>query len=127
MLSHLDHLVLTVADIDRAQAFYQRVLQMTPISFGAGRKGLLFGQAPFAQKINLHTLGQETRNHAAVGSADLCLITHWPLARVQAHLVAQGVTILEGPVTRTGAGGKMQSIYCRDPDGNLLELSHYGV
>ena len=121
MISHIDHVVLTVADIERSVAFYARVLDMEPVTFAGGRRALKFGQ----QKINLQTLGQEPHNHAAVGSGDLCLITDWPLARVQAHLLAQDVRIVEGPVAKSGAQGPIQSLYFNDPDGNLIEVSVY--
>ncbi len=82
MISHIDHLVLTVSDIERAVAFYSSVLNMEAITFGAGRRALRFGN----QKINLQLLGQEPRNRAQVGSGDLCLITRWPLEQVIAQL-----------------------------------------
>lgn len=121
MISHIDHVVLTVADIERSVAFYARVLRMEPIRFAGGRRALKFGQ----QKINLQTLGQEPRNHAAVGAGDLCLITRWPLAEVMAQLAAEGVPLLEGPVTKSGAMGPIQSVYFNDPDGHLIEVSVY--
>ena len=121
MISHIDHVVLTVADIERAVAFYTRVLQMEPVTFAGGRRALKFGQ----QKINLQTLGQELRNHAATGLGDLCLITTWPLERVMAHLAAENVPLLEGPVTKSGAQGPIESVYFNDPDGNLIEVSVY--
>ncbi len=121
MISHIDHIVLTVADIERSVAFYQRVLRMEPVTFAGGRRALNFGQ----QKINLQTLGQELRNRAGVGSGDLCLITDWPLTRVMAHLAAEGVPLLEGPVAKSGAQGPIQSVYFNDPDGNLIEVSVY--
>ena len=121
MISHIDHLVLTVADIERSVSFYTRVLQMEPVTFAAGRRALKFGR----QKINLQTLGQERRNHAATGSGDLCLITDWPLARVVAHLATEGVPLLEGPVVKSGAQGPIESVYFNDPDGNLIEVSVY--
>lgn len=120
----LDHLVLTVADIAATCDFYVRVLGMTEITFGTGRKALTFG----AQKINLHQAGREFEPKAArplPGSADLCLIAGVPLDAVIAHLTAQGVTIEEGPVARTGATGPIISVYFRDPDGNLIEVSEY--
>ena len=122
MISHIDHVVLTVADIQRSVAFYQRVLRMEPVTFAGGRRALAFGQ----QKINLQTLGQEPRNRAAVGSGDLCLITTWPLAEVLAQLAAEGVPLLEGPVAKSGAQGPIESLYFNDPDGNLVEVSVYG-
>lgn len=121
MILHLDHLVLTVRDIERAVAFYQRVLHLEPVTFGNGRRALRFGR----QKINLQLLGQETRNHARVGSGDLCLITSWPLAEVIAHLQREQVKILEGPVRKSGASGPIESVYFNDPDGNLIEVSQY--
>ena len=119
MISHIDHIVLTVADIERSVAFYARVLGMEPVTFGNGRRALQFGQ----QKINLQTLGMEPRNHAAVGAGDVCLITDWPTARVLARLAAEGVPVLEGPVTKSGAQGPIESVYFNDPDGHLIEVS----
>ncbi|OBU86303.1 VOC family protein [Chromobacterium subtsugae] len=121
MISHIDHIVLTVRDIEAAVAFYQRALKLEAVSFGNGRRALRFGN----QKINLQTLGQETRNHAAIGSGDLCLITHLPLAEVAEHLKREGVAIVEGPITRSGAMGTITSVYFNDPDGNLIEVSTY--
>jgi catechol 2,3-dioxygenase-like lactoylglutathione lyase family enzyme len=120
----LDHLVLTVTDLDQAVGFYQRVLGMRPVTFGAGRRALSFGTS----KINLHQAGQETEPHAArpiPGSADVCLITATPPGQVLAHLGSQGVTAELGPVPRTGARGPITSIYIRDPDGNLIEIASY--
>jgi catechol 2,3-dioxygenase-like lactoylglutathione lyase family enzyme len=122
-IDSLDHLVLTVADIDASCAYYQRVLGMEVLTFGAGRKALAFGQ----QKINLHQAGREFEPKAhkpTPGSADLCFLTSLPLAQVQAHLAAQGVTVSEGPVQRTGAQGPILSVYFRDPDFNLIEVSN---
>ena len=121
MISHIDHIVLTVADIERSVAFYARVLGMQAVSFGNGRRALQFGQ----QKINLQTLGMEPRNHAAVGAGDVCLITDWPTERVLARLAAEGVPVLEGPVTNSGAQGPIESVYFNDPDGHLIEVSRY--
>lgn len=121
MISHIDHIVLTVADIERSVAFYARVLGMEPVTFGNGRRALQFGQ----QKINLQTLGMEPRNHAAVGAGDVCLITDWPTARVLARLAAEGVPVLEGPVMKSGAQGPIESVYFNDPDGHLIEVSRY--
>jgi len=123
-IDRLDHLVLTVADVDATVAFYTRVLGMTAATFAGGRRALAFG----AQKINLHRAGQEFAPHArqpARGSADFCLITSAPLADAMAHVRACGVTIEEGPVERTGATGTIESFYFRDPDGNLIEVSNY--
>ncbi|CAV26620.1 VOC family protein [Vibrio atlanticus] len=123
-ISHLDHLVLTVKDIEVTVDFYQRVLGMKPIQFGEGRLALSFGN----QKINLHQFGNEFEPKARcvqVGSADLCFISNTPLVEVIEHVESQGVVIEEGPIARTGAMGKIQSIYIRDPDGNLIEISNY--
>jgi catechol 2,3-dioxygenase-like lactoylglutathione lyase family enzyme len=122
-IDSLDHLVLTVADIETSCAFYNRVLGMEVVTFGAGRKALAFG----AQKINLHQAGREFEPKAerpTPGSADLCFLTSVPLPQVQAHLSACGVTVTEGPVQRTGAQGPILSVYFRDPDHNLIEVSN---
>lgn len=121
MISHIDHIVLTVADIERSVDFYKRVLQMEELTFANGRKAVKFGQ----QKINLQLLGQEPRNLARVGSGDLCLISHWSLDEVVRHLEAQGIEIIEGPVEKSGAQGPIQSVYFLDPDSNLIEVSVY--
>lgn len=120
----LDHLVLTVASIPATCDFYTRVLGMEVVTFGQGRTALAFG----AQKINLHQAGREFDPKAirpTPGSADLCLIAQTGLAEVQDHLRAEGVEIEEGPVARTGATGQILSVYFRDPDGNLIEVSNY--
>ena len=122
MISHIDHLVLTVGDIEAAVAFYKRALLVTDSTFANGRRALHFGN----QKINLQVLGMETRNRAAIGSGDLCLVTAWPLADVAAHLRRERIEIIEGPVPKTGASGAMTSIYFNDPDRNLIEISSYG-
>lgn len=122
-ITSLDHLVLTVADIEASCAFYARVLGMSVETFGEGRKALKFGR----QKINLHQVKREFEPKAArptPGSADLCFIAETPLADVVAHLRAEAVEILEGPVARTGATGPIVSVYFRDPDGNLIEISN---
>ncbi|MDH5708995.1 MAG: VOC family protein [Hylemonella sp.] len=119
----LDHLVLTVRDVPASCDFYARVLGMAVITFGEGRKALVFG----AQKINLHPVGRELEPKAdrpTPGSADLCFLTSVPLAEVQAHLAACGVVVTEGPVQRTGAQGPILSVYFRDPDRNLIEVSN---
>ncbi|MDO4879166.1 MAG: VOC family protein [Neisseria sp.] len=120
----LDHLVLTVADVSRSVAFYTRVLGMEEITFGEGRKALLFGR----QKINLHQSGAEilpNAQNAACGTADLCLLTDTPLEQVAEELASHGVATIGGIVPRTGAVGAIRSVYLRDPDGNLLEISRY--
>lgn len=123
-IDRLDHLVLTVRDVDATCSFYVRVLGMQLVTFGEARKALAFGR----QKINLHQAGREFEPKAALptpGSADLCLITDVPLDEVIAHLTACGVAVVEGPVMRTGATGPIRSVYFRDPDGNLIEVSNY--
>ena len=123
-IDRLDHLVLTVADIERTCVFYASVLGMRVETFGAGRTALIFGR----QKFNLHQAGREFLPKAArptPGSADLCLIATTPLDRVIAHLKAKAVAIEEGPVARTGAAGPILSVYFRDPDENLVEVSNY--
>lgn len=120
----LDHLVLTVTDLDQAVGFYQQVLGMRSVTFGAGRRALEFGTS----KINLHLAGHEITPHAAhpvPGSADLCLITTTPPGQVLTHLGVQHVQVEDGPVPRTGARGPITSIYIRDPDGNLIEIASY--
>ena len=124
MIERLDHLVLTVADIQRTVSFYQRVLGMRQEVFGQGRHALVFGQ----QKFNLHQLGREFEPKAltpTAGAIDLCLITRWDMVQVLTHLQQQAVAIEEGPVMRTGAMGAIESVYFRDPDGNLIEVSRY--
>ena len=123
-IDRIDHLVLTVADLDRTLAFYTRVLGMTAETFGEGRTALHFGR----HKINLHVAGAEFEPRAAAaapGTADFCLITESPLAEVQAELAAAGVPVEVGPVTKEGALGEMRSVYVRDPDDNLVEISVY--
>ncbi len=122
-IDHLDHLVLTVASIEESCDFYARVLGMGVETFGEGRKALTFGN----QKINLHRAGHEFEPKAerpTPGSADLCFISTTPLDDVIAHLQAEGVAIEEGPVPRTGATGPILSVYFRDPDQNLIEISN---
>ena len=121
MINSIDHVVLTVRDIDTSVAFYQRVLRMDAVTFAEGRRALTFG----SQKINLQTLGQEVRNHACIGSGDLCLITDWQPNQVLDHLVKEGVAVVQGPVSKSGARGPITSVYFNDPDGNLIEVSHY--
>jgi catechol 2,3-dioxygenase-like lactoylglutathione lyase family enzyme len=122
-VASLDHLVLTVRDIQATCAFYVAALGMRVVTFGQGRTALAFG----AQKINLHQLGREFEPKAAAptpGSADLCFLTATPVEEVAAHLRACGVAVVDGPVERTGATGPIRSVYCRDPDGNLIELAN---
>ncbi len=123
-VDHLDHLVLTVKSIPATCEFYARVLGMEVVTFGDDRRALAFG----TQKINLHEAGKEWEPKAhcpTPGSADLCFITHTPLADVVEHVRQCGVEIVEGPVRRTGAAGPILSVYFRDPDLNLIEVSNY--
>ncbi|MFT4081509.1 MAG: VOC family protein [Nocardioides sp.] len=123
-IARLDHLVLTVADVDMTVGFYVTVLGMEEVTFGEGRRALAFGQ----QKINLHQQGHEFEPKAArpvPGSADLCFVSNEPLDTVLSALDTNGVPLVEGPVTRTGALGPIESVYFRDPDGNLIEVSVY--
>ena len=123
-IDRFDHIVLTVGSIERTCAFYGRVLGMTVETFGAGRTALHFAN----QKINLHPAGNELQPKARAalpGSADLCLIANTPLEEVIAHLKTTGVPIELGPVTRVGATGEIESVYIRDPDGNLIEIANY--
>lgn len=120
----LDHIVLTVKDISATVDFYSRILGMEVVTFGEGRKALRFGQ----QKINVHKHGNEFEPKAQnplPGSADLCFITKQPLEEVMYHLNQCGVAVLAGPVNRTGAIGRITSVYFRDPDSNLIEVSNY--
>lgn len=122
-IERLDHLVLTVKDITVTCDFYARVLGMEVVTFDAERKALQFGQ----QKINLHEAGAEFEPkalHPTPGSADLCFVTQMPLSDVIAHLQACSVEIELGPVERTGAVGRLNSVYVRDPDANLIEISN---
>lgn len=122
MIDHLDHLVLTTADEDACARFYTEVMGMTLETFGDGRKAFRFGN----QKINLHVKGREfePKAHLPVpGALDLCFIASVPLDQVIARLAALQVPIVEGPVMRTGAASKLRSVYLRDPDLNLIEIS----
>ncbi len=122
MLHCLDHLVLTTARLDDCVRFYTEVLGMRLESFGAGRMALHFGD----QKINIHELGKEFEPKAAKptpGSLDLCFIAALPLEGFIAHCAKRSATIVEGPVERTGATSRLRSVYLRDPDGNLIEVS----
>jgi len=123
-IDRIDHIVLTVRDIEATCAFYSRVLGMSATTFGAGRRALVFG----GQKINLHQAGREFEPKAHTpmpGSADFCLIAATGLSEVIAHLASCNVAIIEGPVPKTGARGPIRSVYFRDPDLNLVEVSTY--
>ena len=125
-IARIDHIVLTVRDIDATCEFYVRVLGMSVTTFGAGRKALVFA----GQKINLHQAGREFEPKARMptpGSADFCLISAVPLREVIDHLARCKVPIVEGPVPKTGARGPIDSVYFRDPDGNLVEVSTYAA
>ena len=118
----IDHLVLTVADLDATVAFYER-LGMSCERFGEGRLALHFG----LQKLNLHLAGAEFEPHARRperGAADLCFLVDEPIAEVERELGRAGIAVEVGPVEREGAQGRLESVYVRDPDGNLIELSH---
>ena len=124
VLDRLDHLVLTVRDVDASCRFYEAALGMRQEEFGAGRVALHFGR----QKINLHPypspveiVAQDPRP----GTADLCFVTETPIEAAAAHLESLGIEIEMGPIERTGAQGTLDSIYCRDPDGNLIEIAKY--
>jgi catechol 2,3-dioxygenase-like lactoylglutathione lyase family enzyme len=123
-IKSIDHIVITVKDIDVTCDFYSNILNMTIIDLGKGRKALSFGN----QKINLHKLGNEIEpkaNHPTSGSADICFISDTKTEELIKELGNKGVPLVEGPVERIGAKGKMLSIYFRDPDLNLIEISNY--
>ena len=122
-VSRIDHVVLTVADLERTLSFYQRVLGMTPVTFGEGRRALAFGD----QKLNLHQAGREFEPKArrpTPGAVDICFTTDVPLDEVVAHLRAESVVVELGPIAKVGARGPLRSVYFRDPDGNLVEVSN---
>ena len=123
-IKNLDHLVLTVRDIEATCLFYEKVLGMEVVTFGNNRKALKFG----LQKINLHSFGNELEPKAekpTTGSADLCLISGTPMEIITKQLEENDVPVIEGPVMRTGAVGPILSLYIRDPDQNLIEISNY--
>jgi len=123
-IDRIDHVVMTVRSVDATCAFYERVLGMQPVTFAGGRRALAFGR----QKINLHEAGREFEpkaHFAAPGTLDICLVTTTPLPQVIEHLARCNVTIIEGPVAKTGATGPLRSVYFRDPDQNLIEVSNY--
>ncbi|TWF35762.1 catechol 2,3-dioxygenase-like lactoylglutathione lyase family enzyme [Chitinophaga polysaccharea] len=125
IITHLDHLVITVKNLSVTCDFYAKILGMEIITFGNDRKALRFGQ----QKINLHEKGREIApmaNFPTMGSADLCFISATPVENVLQELQDNNIPVLEGGIVeRTGATGKIRSVYFRDPDGNLLEVSNY--
>jgi catechol 2,3-dioxygenase-like lactoylglutathione lyase family enzyme len=119
----IDHVVLTVRDIPASLAFYTRALGMREVIFGDDRRALAFGRC----KLNLHQASREFEPKAAhptPGAVDLCLLARTPVAEIVHHLAAQGIAIEAGPIERTGAQGPILSVYVRDPDGNLIELSN---
>ncbi|ETD71342.1 glyoxalase [Pelistega indica] len=123
-IERLDHLVLTVADLQKTIDFYTNIMGMEVVTFAGGRYALNYGQ----QKINLHSKGHEIEPKAKIatcGSADLCFITSTPLEQVMQELKTHHVEIIDGIAPRTGAIGPIQSVYFRDPDGNLIEVSQY--
>ncbi len=123
-ITSLDHLVLTVADMAATIAFYTRVLGCTEVTYGAGRKALRFG----TQKINLHPQGGDVANLVAAkptaGSADLCFLSSTPVADWIVHFEQHGVALEAQPSERVGATGTLLSVYVRDPDRNLIEISN---
>lgn len=122
-IKSLDHLVLTAKDIAKTVEFYTLVLGMQKEIFKQNRVALKFG----SQKINLHQLGAEFEPKAynvKEGSADLCFITQTSVTDFKVHIESLGVKVIEGPIKRTGAMGEINSIYVRDPDGNLIEISN---
>ena len=122
-IDSIDHVVFTVKDIDATCAFYTKVLGMEVVTFGEGRKALSFG----SQKINLQQVGRGTlvAEKPTSGSADVCFVTSVALSDVISHLKSCGVKLIAGPVERNGARGMMKSVYFRDPDMNLIEVSNY--
>ncbi len=123
-VNSIDHFVLTVRDVEATCDFYSRVLGVEVEEFGGGRRALKFGR----QKINLHQAGKEFEPKApepTPGAGDFCLITDVPLQCVVEHLESCSVEIIEGPVARSGAVGRIESVYFRDPDGNLVEVANY--
>ena len=123
-INQLDHLVLTVNDIEQTCRFYQNILGMEVIEFLGGRKALCFGN----QKFNLHQVGKEFEPKAekpTSGAIDLCLVSDTPINEIIAELAKHSIPIIEGPIERTGATGTLISVYIRDPDKNLIEISNY--
>lgn len=124
IIDRIDHIVLTVASVEATIDFYERVLGMTGITFAGGRRALTFG----SQKINLHPSPSpypEIAKSPTAGSGDFCLITETPIDDVITHLQAHDVEVEVGPVPKSGAMGPLNSVYFRDPDGNLVEVSNY--
>jgi len=123
-IDRIDHIVLTVVDVDATCQFYSSVFGMEVVTFDNDRSALSFGR----QKINLHPYRAEFEPKAKFptpGSADLCLVTDYSMEDVLSRLTSLGIAVEEGPVQRTGAQGPIMSVYFRDPDGNLIEVSNY--
>jgi len=123
-IDRMDHVVLTVRDLDRTCEFYRSVLGFEVVTFAGDRRGLSFGR----QKLNLHLFGKEFEpkaQHPTPGSLDLCFVTSTPLDEVQRELRQKGIAIEVGPVEKVGATGTLLSIYIRDPDYNLIEIANY--
>lgn len=123
-IDRIDHIVMTVRDIEATARFYCDNLGMTRVTFGKDRTALTFGH----QKINLHPVSNDivpTASHPASGALDICLITDSPIGTVIDELEQKNIAIELGPVQRQGAQGNMTSVYLRDPDGNLVEIGHY--
>ncbi|MEM1234753.1 MAG: VOC family protein [Pseudomonadota bacterium] len=118
MITGIDHIVLTVRDVEASLAFLVAALRGQAVSFAGGRRAVKVG----AQKINLQTLGEERRNYAGIGSGDVCFLSSEPPEAVIAHLEGLGIEIIEGPVAKSGAMGLITSIYFNDLDGNLIEI-----
>ncbi len=123
-LDSIDHVVFTVRDVEATGTWYSQVLGTEVLTFGGGRKALQIGHC----KINLHQTGREFEPKAACpapGTQDICLVTTSSMQEVVDHLTGIGVPIIEGPVAKTGAMGPIESVYLRDPDGNLIEVARY--
>ncbi len=123
-ISRIDHIALVVSDIEETKKFYVKMLGMEARRFSKGRKALVFGN----QKIHLYKKGEEEEvkpRKSTTGSLNICFITEEPMIDVMAHLLACNAKIIDGPIKRNGALGKMMSVYIKDPDGNLIEISNY--
>ena len=122
-IARIDHVVLTVRDVDATIAWYERVLGMSSVTFGEGRRALAFGD----QKLNLHQAGREFEPNARAphpGSVDICFTTDVSLDEVARHLARERIAVELGPVSKTGARSALRSLYLRDPDGNLIEIAN---
>ena len=122
-ISRLDHLVLTVRDIEATCLFYADVLGLEIVTYGKNRKALMLGD----QKINLHEFGKECKppaKYPSPGSTDLCFLTDLHMKQIVEQLAEKKVKIFDGPVQRTGTKGPILSVYIKDPDGNLIEIAN---